>query len=143
MNSIEDIAEMMVISKKLQLQNGILVAIPNQDSGDSKLIQGAIEKALKEADQQKITGAATTPFLLKRVHEITEGASIHNNIRLVKHNALVGAQLAVEYHEKLHYNPYDRNFYAFQGQNSKVQVDEVASRHKGKLIVIGGSAVDY
>ena len=98
MNSIEDIAEMMVISKKLQLQNGILVAIPNQDSGDSKLIQGAIEKALKEADQQKITGAATTPFLLKRVHEITEGASIHNNIRLVKHNALVGAQLAVEYH---------------------------------------------
>lgn len=37
-----------------------------------------------------------TPFLLKRVTELTGGASLAANIALIKHNAAVGAAIAVE-----------------------------------------------
>ena len=36
-----------------------------------------------------------TPFLLARIKELTGGRSLTTNIALVKHNALVGARLAV------------------------------------------------
>ena len=54
--------------KNLNLQNGILVAVPNQDTENGEKIEQAIKQALKEAEEQHIRGAATTPFLLKRVH---------------------------------------------------------------------------
>lgn len=41
--------------------------------------------------------AQVTPFLLKRVTELTGGASLAANIKLIKHNAAVGAQIAVAY----------------------------------------------
>jgi hypothetical protein len=85
---------------------------------------------LREADEQKITGAATTPFLLKRVHTITEGASIRANVNLVKHNAKVGAELALEYNRLMF-------------PHKKVFISSNKQPEKGKLIVIGGSALDY
>ncbi len=36
-----------------------------------------------------------TPFLLRRVAELTGGASLTANIALIKHNARVGAEIAV------------------------------------------------
>ena len=38
-----------------------------------------------------------TPFLLKRVTELTGGASLAANIKLIRHNAAVGARIAVAY----------------------------------------------
>ena len=37
-----------------------------------------------------------TPFLLKRVVELTEGKSLEANIALIKNNAMLAAQTAVE-----------------------------------------------
>ena len=51
--------------------------------------------ALAEAAAANVGGAAVTPFLLKRVAELTGGASLRANIALIKHNARVGAQIAV------------------------------------------------
>jgi pseudouridine-5'-phosphate glycosidase len=36
--------------KKLNLQNGVLVAVPNQDTSNSEKIESAINQALKEAE---------------------------------------------------------------------------------------------
>jgi pseudouridine-5'-phosphate glycosidase len=58
-------------------------------------IDAIIGQALAEADQQGVKGKAVTPFLLARIKELTGGRSLATNIALVKHNALVGAQLAV------------------------------------------------
>ena len=44
-----------------------------------------------------IHGKEATPFLLGRIVEITEGASLTANIALVNNNARLGAQVAVEY----------------------------------------------
>ena len=51
--------------------------------------------ALAEAAAANIGGAAVTPFILRRVSELTGGASLKANIALIKHNARVGAQIAV------------------------------------------------
>ena len=64
------------------------------------------------------------------MHTITEGASIRANINLVKHNAQIGAELAMQYSKKLH--PHRSTF-----------IDGNPIKSKGKLIVIGGSALDY
>jgi pseudouridine-5'-phosphate glycosidase len=42
-----------------------------------------------------VSGAATTPFVLKHVADATGGASLASNIALVLNNAQVGAQVAV------------------------------------------------
>lgn len=44
---------------------------------------------------KRITGSEVTPFLLQRVQELSGGESLNANIALIKHNALVGSQIAV------------------------------------------------
>ena len=41
-----------------------------------------------------ISGAEVTPFLLKRINEITGGESSKTNIALIKNNAKVGSLIA-------------------------------------------------
>ncbi|MBC7479595.1 MAG: pseudouridine-5'-phosphate glycosidase, partial [Pseudorhodobacter sp.] len=55
-------------------------------------------QALVEADARGVRGKAVTPFLLNRIKQLTGGRSLVTNIALVKHNALVGAQLALALH---------------------------------------------
>jgi pseudouridine-5'-phosphate glycosidase len=51
--------------------------------------------ALDEATVRGVSGKAVTPFLLGRIKELTDGRSLVTNIALVKHNARVGADLAL------------------------------------------------
>jgi pseudouridine-5'-phosphate glycosidase len=43
--------------------------------------------------EKNIHGQAVTPYLLKRVNEITKGVSLESNIDLVNNNATVGSQV--------------------------------------------------
>ena len=47
------------------------------------------------AKDRGIKGNAITPFILNGVKELTKGKSLEANIKLVKNNAAVGAQIAV------------------------------------------------
>jgi pseudouridine-5'-phosphate glycosidase len=82
---------------QLGLQGGVVVSnpVPAAMAMESSEIDAIIGQALAEADQQGVKGKAVTPFLLARIKELTGGRSLATNIALVKHNALVGAQLAV------------------------------------------------
>ena len=82
---------------QLGLQGGIVIAnpVPEMFAMDKSEIDGHTEQALLEAQNGGIKGKAVTPFLLARIKELTEGRSLATNIALVKHNALIGAQLAV------------------------------------------------
>jgi pseudouridine-5'-phosphate glycosidase len=62
---------------------------------DPNQIETAIQKALDEADKHKIKGKDTTPFLLKKIVEITGGQSLEANIALIKNNAKLGAEVAL------------------------------------------------
>ena len=48
-DKIEDIAEILLAQKKLGLQTGTLVAVPNPDTANADKIEKAIQRALQEA----------------------------------------------------------------------------------------------
>lgn len=57
-------------------------------------------QALSEATESNVAGNEVTPFVLRRVNELTAGGSLAANLALVKHNADVGAQIAVRLSER-------------------------------------------
>lgn len=80
----------------LGLEGGVLVAnpVPDEHGFDAG---AATEAALADAESQGVEGKALTPFLLKHIAEATEGKSLKANVALVKHNARIGARIAVAY----------------------------------------------
>jgi pseudouridine-5'-phosphate glycosidase len=81
----------------LGLGGGVVVSnpVPAQAAMPREEIDAITAQALAEADAQGITGKAITPFLLARIKALTGGRSLATNIALVKHNAVVGARLAI------------------------------------------------
>jgi pseudouridine-5'-phosphate glycosidase len=59
------------------------------------VVETAILAALADADAQGIRGKEVTPFLLARIAELTAGASLTANIALLRNNATVAAQIAL------------------------------------------------
>lgn len=101
LNSPQEVAKLMVYQRELNMSNGIVVAnpIPVEAEISDDEIMPFITQAHKEA--QNIKGQALTPFLLKRIGELTSGRSLQANIELIRSNALLGAQIANSFQEKL------------------------------------------
>jgi len=73
----------------------LLVVPPPEEAAMSPgVMETAIQQALEEADVQGVSGAATTPFLLARVSQLTGGESLQANLALLRQNAQVAAQVA-------------------------------------------------
>ncbi|HSI54408.1 MAG TPA: pseudouridine-5'-phosphate glycosidase [Ramlibacter sp.] len=81
----------------LGLAGGVVLStpVPQAAAMAREEIDALTQQALDEARQQGITGKAVTPFLLARIKALTGGRSLATNIALVKHNAEVGARLAM------------------------------------------------
>jgi pseudouridine-5'-phosphate glycosidase len=96
----EDQARFIRTKWQLGLEGGVVVSnpVPEAAAMKNEEIDTIIAQALREAGQQGVKGKAVTPFLLARIKELTGGRSLATNIALVKHNALVGAKLAVALH---------------------------------------------
>ncbi|CAN7555114.1 pseudouridine-5'-phosphate glycosidase [Rossellomorea sp. LjRoot5] len=99
--SAEETAGILKAKWELGLKGGVVIAnpIPEEDAMDEQEVDRIIEAALKEADSEGIKGKEATPFLLGKVKELTDGKSLTANIALVKHNAHIGAEIAVRYSE--------------------------------------------
>ncbi len=76
---------------------GVLIAnpIPAADAMDAALIASTIEAALADATRLGISGKASTPYLLKRIIELTGGSSLVSNIALVENNVRVATEIAL------------------------------------------------
>lgn len=98
-SNYEEAARIIKEKRELNLTGGVLITnpIPAQYEMDKDIIDNAIENALKEMDELGIKGKESTPFLLKRITELTGGDSLESNIELVLNNARVGANIAKEY----------------------------------------------
>ncbi len=81
----------------LGLGSGVVLSnpIPSEAAIDPAVMNAWIEQALRDAQSAGIQGKATTPFLLARIKDLSEGRSLVANQALVLHNASVGAKLAV------------------------------------------------
>ncbi|CAK9050158.1 unnamed protein product [Durusdinium trenchii] len=91
-------AELLQKQLQVQLNSGMVLAVPVPEhlSAEGKAVEEATRTAVEESVKQNIKGNEVTPFLLKRINELTQGESLRANIALVKHNAEVGALMAVE-----------------------------------------------
>ena len=94
-----EIAGLMEAKWRLGLSGGVAIVNPIrvEDEIPADEIGVIIDRALAEMDARGIHGKEATPFLLGRIVEITEGASLAANIALVNNNARLGAQVATAY----------------------------------------------
>jgi len=81
----------------LGLAGGVVLSTPVPEAAamPREEIDRITLQALADAADQGIAGKAVTPFLLARIKALTGGRSLATNIALVKHNAEVGAKLAL------------------------------------------------
>ncbi len=92
----DEIAAAFRAKLEMGLVGGMLVTnpIPEPYSMDPDVINKAIDEAVAEANAKGIRGKQTTPFLLAKIKDITDGDSLASNIRLVYNNAALAAQVA-------------------------------------------------
>jgi pseudouridine-5'-phosphate glycosidase len=79
---------------------GVIVAQPvaAEVALPADQVEPMIERALAAAAAANVRGAALTPFLLARLHELSEGRSLAANRRLLEDNAALAAEIAVAYY---------------------------------------------
>ena len=91
------IARLWRTRRALQQDGGVLIAnpVPEADEIPAAEMEAHIARALTDADAAGVKGKDVTPFLLSRILELTDGASLTTNIALVKNNARLAAEIAV------------------------------------------------
>lgn len=96
-----EVAKALISKYDLGINGSILITnpVPEEYALAPEDIDKTIEQALEEMDRRGITGKETTPFLLSRIAEQTDGESLHTNIKLVLNNARLAAKIAVAYSE--------------------------------------------
>ena len=98
MNDPAAIASGHAMRVALGLPGGQLVANPIPVAAEIPAEEMAPIIATAQADALRagITGKAVTPYLLQRIFELTKGRSLEANIALVRNNAQLAAQIALE-----------------------------------------------
>lgn len=94
-----EIASVLHTKWRLGLEGSVLIAnpVPSEYEVPADAMEQHIGIALTEASKQNIRGKEVTPFILKYIAEHTKGESLDANIALIKHNAIVGAEIAKAY----------------------------------------------
>lgn len=96
-NSAKEVAHLFETKRQLEMESALLVTVPVPDAAEvsAKLLQTVLDQSLAEAEKSSIGGRDLTPFLLARMAEKSEGATLRANIALLENNAKVAAQIAV------------------------------------------------
>jgi pseudouridine-5'-phosphate glycosidase len=91
-----DVAAIVRARRALGQEGGELICapVPADDELPADVAELAIRDAQRMADEQGIHGAASTPFLLEKIAQLTAGASVRANMALLVNNARVGAAVA-------------------------------------------------
>jgi pseudouridylate synthase len=92
----EAIARFQKTRDALGISGGMLVANPVPEASEilREQMETVISLAMSDADANGVRGKGVTPFLLQRIFELTEGASLKTNIALVENNARLAARIA-------------------------------------------------
>jgi pseudouridine-5'-phosphate glycosidase len=69
---------------------------PSKFAIAKELVDGAIKRALEEAQEKNIQGQEVTPFLLEHVNQLTQGQSLRANLGLLLNNAGIASRIVTE-----------------------------------------------
>lgn len=106
MDDICMMAEAYQIKKGLGIKSGMLFLNPISEeyAVNADEMNAAIDVAIAESKEQKISGKAITGFIMKRVKEQMGSDSIDAQIEMLKGNAAVGAKLSGKLFTKQYFN---------------------------------------
>jgi len=92
-----DFVRFIQTRKSLGLKGGMLIGnpVPSGDEIAREKMESVIQQAIDDAQLAGVVGKAVTPWLLGRIVELTDGASLVTNQALIKNNATLAGQIAV------------------------------------------------
>jgi pseudouridine-5'-phosphate glycosidase len=95
-DSPEQAAALLTAHWGLGLPSGVLLCAPCPVSAalPPEQVEAALAQAEADAAQAGVRGKDITPFLLARLAEISEGATLRANLALLKNNAALAARIA-------------------------------------------------
>ena len=93
-----DAAAIVYAQSQLPIHSGLLFAnpVPEASAMTKDEIDLIITEAVAEAEEKGIGGSANTPYILKRIRELSNGASVKANSALIEANIIRGTKVAVE-----------------------------------------------
>ena len=82
--------------RQVDAGNGMLltVPVPADSALDPDEAAAVVERAVAEADERGIAGHELTPYLLRRIVELTDGRALRANKALLINNAEMAARLS-------------------------------------------------
>lgn len=97
--SLTTLAEIVAFLRshwRMGIGSGVLICVPCPDEAavPREIAEEAIAQAEADAQRSNIAGSELTPYLLNRIAELTEGATLRANLELLKNNAHVAATIA-------------------------------------------------
>lgn len=92
----DTVAQLILARHQLGLRGATLVTVPAPEEAclDPAESEAAAVQAAREAEERGIHGPASTPWLLRRVVELTDGRSMTANTALLRNNGRVAAEIA-------------------------------------------------
>jgi pseudouridylate synthase len=99
-DSPEEVERLFRTQRDLGIESSLLITVPVPLAAEvpEALLNKILDESLGDAEQSNITGRDLTPFLLARMSERSDGATLRANIALLENNARVAAQIANELH---------------------------------------------
>jgi pseudouridylate synthase len=95
-DSAAEVAEIWNSQRGLGINKALMVAVPVPTDFEvpEELLASTLKSALEEAEREHIAGRELTPFLLSRMAQESEGATLRANIALLENNARLAAEIA-------------------------------------------------
>jgi pseudouridine-5'-phosphate glycosidase len=95
-DSPDEVAQVFLTQQSLGIERALLVTVPvpadvEVPAGD---LEAALNAALSEAEAQRVAGRDLTPYLLSRMAQQSDGATLRANIGLLENNARLAAEIA-------------------------------------------------
>ena len=97
-DSPEEVIHLFKTQRDLGIESALLVTVPVPAEAEVALetLNKILDESLRDAEVSNIAGRDLTPFLLARMAERSEGATLRANISLLESNVRVAAQIASE-----------------------------------------------
>ena len=94
--SERDIAHAVKLQGEIGPAGSLIVAPPPADKAlPEAAIEAKIQIALQDSERDGVRGKAVTPYLLRRVVELSGGRSLEANMALIENNAALAARIAL------------------------------------------------
>ncbi|KAF3768965.1 hypothetical protein M406DRAFT_287023 [Cryphonectria parasitica EP155] len=134
-------AAAILAQEKLGIESGLVFAnpIPKEHEIPREVMDQIINTAVREAAEQGFSGNANTPYILRRIRELSEGRSAPANLHLVLSNVARAAKVAVE----LRSLESESEGRTKTGPNPSTKVQqETSSPSRADILVAGSVALD-